>query len=1785
MITLRLQGSLAACVRPRLSDADLRRSSEGEAVLDLDARSVIEALRLLAPQVPNLEWTLKMGSFRITADGKPMSAEELDVSLPDRTYVSVAPALAGSGPAIPVWGKVLLYIAGAVAVGEYIASQIPSIPDLDHLEHGERRTLFSGPVNSNAQGGAVPLIYGRTRVGSVVVSGGITQERPTGGDYADPPAMRLGGDRPPGFDRARLDRGRDALRPNISTDAGDASEERSVMRVIDLLGEGEIEGLVDGLKSVYIDDIAVQDEDGDTNLEGVSIQERKGLPHGAAGQAALTGFDATSTDLGRRRTELVANTPVDQNVPQGYDAVRVTLYFPRLLEYDENGNEIATEVRFRIQSRPGASGNWTTVLTQTMRDRSLDDQEASWRVERPDSVGASGTWQVRVERLSPAATSTKVHNDVHLQRVSGLRDVKQTYPHSALVGVTIEADRVEVNPTRRQYEVRGRKVLTPPNSVWNPNRATSTHAAAYGGGLWDGSGMVRRFTDNPAWIAYDLLTDPRAGLGDVPGMVAAARQARAYFLALSRRCDELVPAPNSATEMEPRWRFNGVIQKREQARKVVDWVLSACRAGALWSEGAIDLTIDGESDVAASIGNANVIDGEFDYQGLRSQERYSAVAVTWQDPVDGYQSGVELVVDHGLVAKYGFRQKNVAAIGCTSRGKAHGVGLLILNAQDTESETARFGMALEGMDLRPGDRIRIADRHRFGVRAAFRVKSVDTSTAGQETITLDDDAPRLIGGGRIVWGENGEAAVVRAQVGRDDLLRTTDVPTGLMPGDLVVNKASVIDWIVTRLSERDELEVNVEARRHDAQKYTAVEERRELAPPLVDPYAAILAPTAVTVRETTYMDGNQVRSQLEIAVRGGDDTRIDRVEYWIQRPTRSATPEEIAAGDPSALPRGPWEPLRITDARSIVEKNVALGGYRLRARFIGRRRRSDWTMSAELVADGKTDPLAAPAGLEAAAAAGGYWVKWTAVTEPDYWYTEIYDREGDPGPAEADVDLSEAGWTFRGRISGTAFRRVGTTTTDNLRVAVRHVDTSRLRTVAREVGVTPATLAANDGVGFEWQGTWSASHGTYRTVDDDHAVRDVVAYDGRTWICVQTHASAADKAPPAGDSDATSNTWWELLANHGDPGEDGDSFMWRGAWTSGVEYELRDCVSSDHRSWICVLGHTSSSANQPTEDNGGIINGTRHWDLLADRGDIGPEANDGVGFEWQGGWSASHGTYRTVDDDNMVRDVVSHEGRTWICRSTHEAAANRAPPGTDSDATSNTWWELLANHGDPGVDGDSFMWRGAWVSGREYSAQECVANDGRSWICTSDHESTAGNAPTEANNGGTFWDLLADRGDPGDNAPRPVSITGGSITFGGSAGAYTSRGQLVGTYPPGLSKIENLNTVYYDEASGREPQRSIRRMNSPNPAGGVLEGSILGFNTNGGVAASYYAREWVSSVVTFHLVDGVEYASGPVGRVVSGEPGTTVTRPAAPLAPTVSASGRNVTIRGTAAARATSYRLQRRTGPSGSWTTIVNSTTNLTQNDRNRPDGTYYYRFVAVNSAGSTTGATSSSITIDEDGGGGGTDGQPPSAPSTTAVGGERTYTLTASRVTGDGTVRYRFWWRQNSSGSWVLLTTWNTSRSYTQSNAPTGTHQFAAEAQDDDGSSGRGTSDSATVTEPAPQAPGRPTISGGTLTHDGNGNTVVTVRVTESTSGDAATALSLQGYGGSGLGWYNIATGTVVTGNITITVTSAASRGSNRVWSLTYRINNHEASTATLRAVLSNATGSSPTSANRTIS
>ena len=354
----------------------------------------------------------------------------------------------------------------------------------------------------------------------------------------------------------------------------------------------------------------------------------------------------------------------------------------------------------------------------------------------------------------------------------------------------------------------------------------------------------------------------------------------------------------------------------------------------------------------------------------------------------------------------------------------------------------------------------------------------------------------------------------------------------------------------------------------------------------------------------------------------------------------------------------------------------------------------EWTIGGSLGAP------AAPANFAVVAVSGGYLAEWDPSDAPDYAATEVLDA-----PYQTSAALPRTAQR-RQLADATAYSRVGAGEA-RLRVWARHVNHAGQQGATATADVTPDPSG-----GMTWRGDW--------TTGTRYAVDDAVSHDGRSWICTTAHA--AGRTGPTTDSHAN----WNLLANKGDDGVEGEGIDWRGAWASGTRYAVDDAVSHDGRSWICTRAHTARRTGPTTDSHA-------NWDLLADRGS--------KGVTWKGAWAS--GTAYAVDD------AVGNDGRSWICTRAH--TAGRTGPTEDSHAN----WGLLAERGDDGVDGEGIDWRGAWASGTSYAVDDAVSNDGRSWICTTAHAAGRTGPTTDSH---ANWDLLADKGVKGDTGAAAVTV-------------------------------------------------------------------------------------------------------------------------------------------------------------------------------------------------------------------------------------------------------------------------------------------------------------------------------------------------------------------------------------------------------------------------------------------
>ena len=632
----------------------------------------------------------------------------------------------------------------------------------------------------------------------------------------------------------------------VPVEAKDTLRSRAYARVLDLVSEGEIEGLVDGAKSIYLDGTPLQNPDNSFNFSGVEVTNR----NGSQSQAHIPGIPGVENSI-QVGVEVKAGVPVVRQVTNpNLDAVRVTISIPQLtFQNPKNGDLGGTTVEYAIDVQSNGGG-FQEVVLDTVTGKTTTRYQRSYRVP----LTGSAPWDIRVRRITADSTQVNLQNKTFFDALTEVIDVKLRYPNSALVAIKIDASQFQSIPTRG-YDMKLLRVRVPSN--YNPTTRQYT-------GSWNGSFQVA-WTDNPAWCFYDLVTNDRYGLG---GLVDEQLVDKWALYQIGRYCDELVP--DGFGGQEPRFTCNLYLQSRAEAYKVLQDFASVFRAMVFWATGSVTAVQDAPSDPVALFTAANVIDGKFTYSGSGLKARHTVALVSWNDPQDFYRQKVEYVEDTEGIARYGVQQTEVTAIGCTSRGQANRVGRWLLFSERFETETVNFSVGLEGAVARPGHVIKVADPTRAGGRLGGRISAATTTT-----VTLDR-APQTEITGWSIFAVLPDGTVqertIQSRAGNVVTVGTafTTAPTAQSIWVLSNPAVEAQTFRVLGVTEDgDSGNYSITALKHEPNKYAAIEQGLVLQPrdfTLLNDVPP--APSGLAVSESLYTYQAEVRAKINVSWEG-----------------------------------------------------------------------------------------------------------------------------------------------------------------------------------------------------------------------------------------------------------------------------------------------------------------------------------------------------------------------------------------------------------------------------------------------------------------------------------------------------------------------------------------------------------------------------------------------------------------------------------------------------------------------------------------------------------------------------------------------------------------------------------------------------------------------------------------------------------------------------------------------------------------------------------------------------
>ena len=553
------------------------------------------------------------------------------------------------------------------------------------------------------------------------------------------------------------------------TEAPNTLKAKSIARTLELVSEGPIKGLVDGNKSVYFNKVPFANADGGLNFEGIAYAFLNGEPD----QEALEGFTDVTTSVAVS-TEVTFGTPVTRRITNpDADTTVVTLSVPALSTLDtETGDLDGGRVDIAIYVKSDADAQGSTYVRRVrdiVQGKTTSTYERAYRIP----LTGNGPWDIKMERLTADSSSSNIQNDTFFSRYSEIISHQISYQDSSVLATEVDSELFGSSPPTRAVEIYGLLINYPSN--YDPDTRTYT-------GIWDGT-FTFGYCNNPAWVLWDTLTNRKHG----------ARIPEEYidkwgFYEVAQYSDELVN--DGFGGLEPRFTFNGTVQTREDAYKVIQSISSMMRSAAYFSTGLIRLSQDKPASPEKIFNQTNII-GEFNYSGTARSARHTVAQVQWVNPELDYESDIEVVENRAAILKYGYRALDLTAFGTTSRGQAHRQGKYVLATEELESEVVQFKFGMDSADLLPGQIILISDPTQTTAEVGGRNVGATQTTLSLDRVIDVDPSKNCFITFHLADGTPHTSAITSANQNTNVVTLTTPIPTS----DLVPDALGSI-WVM-----------------------------------------------------------------------------------------------------------------------------------------------------------------------------------------------------------------------------------------------------------------------------------------------------------------------------------------------------------------------------------------------------------------------------------------------------------------------------------------------------------------------------------------------------------------------------------------------------------------------------------------------------------------------------------------------------------------------------------------------------------------------------------------------------------------------------------------------------------------------------------------------------------------------------------------------------------------------------------------------------------------------------
>ena len=714
------------------------------------------------------------------------------------------------------------------------------------------------------------------------------------------------------------------------TEAKDNLDSKSFARVLDVIGEGEIQGLEDGAKSIFLNNTPLQASDGSFNFKDVTFEARTGT----SSQTTIPiTRDIATTKLTGFSTVPQATPKIIQITDSDVDAVSIQITVPTLQRFSDKGDIFGTEIQLEIAVQY-QGGSYQTVVSGNkgkITGRTPDTYLRDYLI----NLSGSFPVNIKVTRITADSSSSKLTNAFQFLNYVEIKYDKLTYPNTALVGLKVDAEQFSSIPSRK-YLIKGIKVKIPHNATVNADGSLSYS------GVFNGTLGAAQWTSDPAWCLYDLLTSSRYGLGD---HLSEADLDKFSFYAASVYCNEQVDDGTGNGTTEPRFSCNVSLQNQQEAYNVINQMCSVFRAMPLWSAGSLSITQDSPKDTTYLFSLANVLEPGFSYSNVSQKQRPTVVIAKYLDMELRDINYVEQI-DTANQARYGTVIKNIDSFATTSRGQASRLAKWMLYMSNIERSVVNFSCAIDaGVVVRPGQIIEISDPMVAGERRSGRI-----SAATINTVTADDDTDLVFKAGATLSVVMPDGTVeLKTISGISGKLISLGQSFSTIPNVNSIwvyesNDIQTSTWRVLTVEEKDRAFYSISASEYNAGKYNHVESGITLPQrDITNLNVAPSSPSTVTAEEVIYEDTGIARTKIIVTWTTNTDSAYIRFRLqdgnYISRTVEGSKSFEIldtiagnyeievysvsSSGLRSVLPTKPADPFFVAVGKTALPTNVS----------------------------------------------------------------------------------------------------------------------------------------------------------------------------------------------------------------------------------------------------------------------------------------------------------------------------------------------------------------------------------------------------------------------------------------------------------------------------------------------------------------------------------------------------------------------------------------------------------------------------------------------------------------------------------------------------------------------------------------------------------------------------------------------------------------------------------------------------------------------------------------------